>query len=206
MKTKLSIVTVTMLIAMLISACTPAAGSQPAVQATAQPQAPTIQPSQPPARPSTSTSEPTKMPTAAATQQVDIAATQQAFMRRMDQSVEATTAAVATGPNHFAGAWAGTMSFSNDPAHKEDVQVVIPQGCQLETACGYLDNTTVHCKWEITLTSVKGETLAYRFSKALSGDCPAGSSGTLTLQADGTLLREHKTPDFTASGPLTRQK
>ena len=98
------------------------------------------------------------------------------------------------------------MSFSDDPNHKEDVQVVIRQGCQVGQPCGYLDNTTVGCKWEITVTSVKGETLEYTFSKALSGDCPIGSSGKLTMQTDGTLLREHKTPDFTASGQLIRQK
>ena len=31
------------------------------------------------------------------------------------------------------------------------------------------------------------------------------AGGTLTLQSDGTLMREHKTPDFTASGVLTRK-
>ena len=37
------------------------------------------------------------------------------------------------------------------------------------------------------------------------GQCPALGGGTLTMNSDGTLFREHKTPDFTASGPLTRK-
>lgn len=54
----------------------------------------------------------------------------------------------------------------------------------------FLIRLTVKCKWEMTL----------------SGECPAMGGGSLTLQADGTLLREHQMPDFTASGPLTRRK
>ncbi len=204
MNTKVSIVASLALIAVLISACAPATAAQPA----AQPPAPASQPGQPPTTRPTAAPESIKAPaTAAATSQpIDHAATQQAFMRSVDQRVEVTAAAASTGVKHFSGVWAGTMSFSDDPNHKEDVQVVIPQGCELGQGCGYLDNTTVHCKWEITPTGIKGETLSYTFSKALNGDCPAGSSGTLTMQADGTLLREHKTPDFTASGQLLRQK
>ena len=202
MKTKLSIVTVMMLIALLISACAPTTAAQPPAQLSA----PTIQQNLPPTPRPTATLEPTKAIATATSQPINRAATQQAFMRAMDQRVEVTAAAASTGPSHFSGAWAGTMSFSDDPNHKEDIQVVIPQGCQIGQACGYLDNITVGCKWEITLTSIKGQTLEYTFSKALSGDCPTGSSGKLTMQADGTLLREHKTPDFTASGQLIKQK
>jgi hypothetical protein len=39
-----------------------------------------------------------------------------------------------------------------------------------------------------------------------SGECLVTGGGSLTLQADDTLLREHQMPDFTASGPLTRRK
>lgn len=198
MKTKFNVVTLGLLIAVLISACTPATAAQPA----AQPSAPIVQPSAPP----TAMSQPTSAPATATSQPIDRAATQQALMRNLDQRVEATAAAVSTGPNHFSGVWAGTMNFSDDPTHTEDIQIVLPQGCQLGKVCGYLDNTTVQCKWEITLTSMQGQILEYTFSKTLSGACPAGSSGTLTIQPDGTLLREHKTPDFTASGSLTRQK
>ena len=202
MNTKVSIVASLALIAVLTSACASTTAAQPA----ARPPAPASQPAQPPTSRPTATLEPTNAPATATAQPIDRAATQQAFMRSMDQKAEVTAAAASTGVKHFSGSWAGTMSFSDDPNHKEDIQVVIPQGCQLGQACGTLDNTTVHCKWEITPTSIKGETLSYTFSKALSGDCPAGSSGTLTMQADGTLLREHQTPDFTASGRLLRQK
>jgi len=204
MNTRFSVVLIILLGALLISACAPATAAQPAVR----PPAPTIQQSLPPTLPPTATPEPAKAPTpvTATSQAVDRAATQQAFMRKIDQEVTVATAVASKGVDHFSGTWAGAMSFSDDPSHKEDVQVVIPQGCQIGQACGYLDNTTVHCKWEMTLTSIQGETLEYTFSKAISGDCPVGSSGKLTMQANGTLLREHKTPDFTASGQLTRQK
>jgi hypothetical protein len=45
----------------------------------------------------------------------------------------------------------------------------------------------------------------YQFSKTLRGECPSLSGGTLTLRSDGTLLREHKTPDFAANGTLQRK-
>jgi hypothetical protein len=57
----------------------------------------------------------------------------------------------------------------------------------------------------MTLETVNGDVFTYKFSKALSGECPALGGGTLTLQSDGTLMREHKTPDFTARGSLTRK-
>jgi hypothetical protein len=202
MKTKLNVITLVLLTVVLISACAPVTAAQPTVTTPVPP----VQQNSPPTQPPTAILQPTSTPATADSQQANRAATQQAAMRNMDQKVEATAAAVATGPNHFSGAWAGTMKFSDDPNHTEDIQIVIPQGCQLGKTCGYLDNTTVQCKWEITLNSIKSETLEYTFSKLLSGDCPTGSSGTLTMQPDGTLLREHKTPDFTASGSLTRQK
>lgn len=39
-----------------------------------------------------------------------------------------------------------------------------------------------------------------------SGECPVMGDGSLSLQADDTLLREHQMLDFTTSGPLTRRK
>ena len=104
--------------------------------------------------------------------------------------------------NRFAGTWSGTMSFSDDPNRKEDIVVTIPSGCAVGSVCGNIDNTTVSCQWEMTLVSVNGNVFEYTFSKMLSGECPALGGGTLTLQSDGTLMREHKTPDFTASGLL----
>jgi len=104
--------------------------------------------------------------------------------------------------DRFGGTWSGVMSFSGDPAHTEDIVVSIPTGCSVGGVCGELNNTSVGCKWEMTLETVKDSVFTYKFSKTLSGECPAGSGGTLTLRSDGTLFREHKTPDFTASGQL----
>lgn len=115
-------------------------------------------------------------------------------------------AAAGSTADRFAGSWAGTMSFDVDPNHKEDIRVVIPESCQVGAVCGSIENVSVQCTWEMTLAALQGDTFDYTFSNTLSGDCPARGGGKLTLQTDGTLMREHKTPDFTASGPLTRQE
>ena len=107
--------------------------------------------------------------------------------------------------DRFVGTWSGTMSFTDDANRKEDIVVSIPAGCTTGSVCGDLNNTTVSCRWEMTLGAVNGDVFVYKFSKTMSGECPALGGGTLTLQSDGTLMREHKTPDFTASGPLTRK-
>lgn len=107
--------------------------------------------------------------------------------------------------DRFAGIWSGTMSFTDDPNRKEDILVTIPAGCITGNVCGDINNTTVGCQWEMTLASLNGDVFEYKFSKTLSGECPALGGGTLTLQSDGTLMREHITPNFTASGPLTRK-
>ena len=104
--------------------------------------------------------------------------------------------------DRFAGTWSGVMSFSTDPSHTEDIVVSIPTGCSVGGVCGELNNTSVGCKWELTLEAVTNNIFTYKFSNTLSGECPAGSAGTLTMQPDGSLFREHKTPDFTASGQL----
>lgn len=113
--------------------------------------------------------------------------------------------APANPADRFAGTWAGTMSFTDDASRKEDIIVTIPAGCAAGDICGDLNNTTVNCQWEMTLASLSGNVFAYKFSKTMSGECPAIGGGTLALQSDGTLMREHKTPDFTASGSLTRE-
>ena len=97
------------------------------------------------------------------------------------------------------------MSFTNDANRKEDVIITIPARCNVGSVCGDLNNTTVSCIWEMTLETVNGDVFVYKFSKTMSGECPALGGGTLTLQSDDTLMREHKTPDFTASGSLTRK-
>ena len=107
--------------------------------------------------------------------------------------------------DRFAGMWTGTMSFTDDANRKEDLIVTIPTGCAVGSVCGEINNTTVSCQWEMTLASLNGNVFTYTFSKTMSGECPALGGGTLTMQSDGTLLREHKTPDFTATGSLTRK-
>lgn len=52
-------------------------------------------------------------------------------------------------------------------------------------------------------TKFLGDVFEYPFSKSMGSKCPGLGGGLLTLQPDGTLTREHKTSDFTASGPLT---
>ena len=106
--------------------------------------------------------------------------------------------------DRFAGTWSGVMSFTDNPARKEDLIVTIPAGCAVGSVCGDIDNPSVSCQWEMTLSSLNGDVFTYQFSDTLSGECPAIGGGTLTMQSDGTLMREHQTPNFTASGVLTR--
>jgi len=107
--------------------------------------------------------------------------------------------------DRFAGTWSGPMSFT-DRNHTEDVFVTIPSDCAIGDVCGEIFNAAVNCTWEVQLEAIKGDIFEYTFSKTLSGECPAMGNGTLTLQeAEGTLVREHKTPDFTSSGILGRQ-
>jgi len=95
------------------------------------------------------------------------------------------------------------MSFTDDANRKEDIVVTIPTGCAAGNVCGDINNTTVSCQWEMTLSSVSGDVFAYKFSKTMSGECPALGGGTLTLQSDGTLMRAHKMPDWAGTQTLT---
>ena len=113
--------------------------------------------------------------------------------------------APANPADRFAGTWSGTMSFTDVGSRNEDVIMTIPTGCAVEGVCGDSYNVTINCTWEITLEAVNGDVFEYKFSKTLGGECPALTSGTLTLQSDGTIWREHKTPSFTARGVLTRK-
>lgn len=110
-----------------------------------------------------------------------------------------------SAPSNPADRFAGTMSFTDDANRKEDIIITIPAGCTAGMVCGDIKNITVDCQWEMTLASLNENVFEYKFSKTLSGECPAVGGGTLTLQSDGTLMREHKTPDFTASGALTHK-
>jgi hypothetical protein len=107
--------------------------------------------------------------------------------------------------NRFAGTWSGTMSFTDDANRKEDIIVTIPAGCAAGNVCGDLNNTTVKCQWEMTLAAINDGVFEYKFSKTLSGECPALGGGKLMLQRDGSIIREHRTPDFTARGVLMRK-
>lgn len=82
--------------------------------------------------------------------------------------------------DRFAGTWSGTMSFSDDANRKEDIIVTIPAGCVEGDVCGDLNNITVRCTWEMTLDTINGDAFAYKFSKTMSGECPALGGGTLT--------------------------
>jgi hypothetical protein len=104
----------------------------------------------------------------------------------------------------IAGTWYGNMRLS-DANGMQRIKMVIPSGCQSGDVCGSLQNFPVQCTWEITYDGYSDGAYEYHFSDSLSGDCPAGSSGSLTLLADGTLYRVHTTPTFTASG-LLRQR
>lgn len=104
--------------------------------------------------------------------------------------------------DRFEGMWLGSMSFTDREA-KEEVFVTIPGGCAVGEVCGEIFNSAVNCVWEVRLEGINGDVFEYAFSKTLSGECPALGSGTLTLQADGTLVREHVTPDFTSNGTLS---
>jgi hypothetical protein len=107
--------------------------------------------------------------------------------------------------DRFAGTWSGVMSFTDDANRKEDIVVTIPTGCVTGSVCGDMNNTTLGCQWEMTLASLDSDVFTYAFSKTMSGECPALGGGTRTLGSDDILMREHVTPDFTASGPLTRR-
>ena len=107
--------------------------------------------------------------------------------------------------DRFAGTWTGTMSMTEDPTINAVVVVTIPIGCSANEVCGDVINTANGCRWAMTLTAVNGDVFEYIYSKTLDGDCPALGDGTLTLNSDGTLFREHVFPDFTITGTLTRE-
>jgi len=107
--------------------------------------------------------------------------------------------------DQFAGTWTGTMSRNDDPTINAVAIVTIPTGCLVNKPCGDATNTANGCKWEMTLLSVNDKVIDYSYSKTLEGDCAANGTGTLTLNPEGTLFREHVFPDFTITGTLTRR-
>ena len=104
----------------------------------------------------------------------------------------------------IAGTWYGNMRFSNVNS-VERIKVVVPAGCQSGDVCGSLQNFPAQCTWEITYDGYSDGAYQYHFSDTLKGACPAGSAGSLTSMADGTLYRVHTTPMFTASGSVSQR-
>jgi hypothetical protein len=100
-----------------------------------------------------------------------------------------------------AGTWYGNMHFSDAPSVQR-IKLSMPAGCEAGEVCGTLLNYPVQCTWEVTYDGFVDGAYQYHFSNTLDGNCPAGSTGSLTLMADGTLYRVHQTPQFTASGYL----
>ena len=107
--------------------------------------------------------------------------------------------------DRFAGTWSGTMAATDDPTFSALAVVTIPTGCSANEICGDAINTANGCRWEMTLTAINDDVFEYFYSKSLEGDCPVSGNGTLTLNSDGTLFREHKFPDFAIAGTLTRK-
>lgn len=110
--------------------------------------------------------------------------------------------------DRFQGTWTGDMKFSDNPNHKGNVDFVIHENCsQPGSYCGDFVDNTVPCTLAVNLVSVKGDVLEYEFGPSPSpGEaCRDSGSGTLTLQADGTLLREHTAAGITVSGTLKRK-
>lgn len=197
MNTKHTFILFSLLFAMLIAACTPstAAKSTPSI----------AQANQPAAAPATATPAPT-------TTGVPRLGIDPEFVKALDATANAVSAqATAAAPQvpmttkTIAGLWAGTMDFSDDPTHTEDIEVQIDPDCAVDSACGFVNNLTVQCKWELTYRGTQGDEYLLEHTKTLSGDCPARGIGQYTLLASGKLMREHVTPDFTASGVLSRK-
>lgn len=98
--------------------------------------------------------------------------------------------AIDTGP--FAGRWSGTMYLGGDrDVPYATAALSIPAACAPQQACGELSSAGSGCSWELRLLGIDGDVLTYEFSRSLTrDDCTLGA-GTLTLQADGRLVREH---------------
>lgn len=109
----------------------------------------------------------------------------------------------------FARTWSGDMMLSNAPGETQFIVITIPDDCIAGAVCGQMVNDTVSCTWESTLEEVKDNVFHYNFSRVIRGGmvCASGlgSSGTITRQADVTLLREHKGPGFVATGILRKK-
>jgi hypothetical protein len=104
----------------------------------------------------------------------------------------------------IAGTWYGNMHFSGaNPVQR--IELTIPAGCEPGSVCGTLRNYPVRCTWEIIYDGFSSGAYQYHFSNTLKGSCPAGSAGSLTLLADGSLYRVHTTPMFTATGTLSQR-
>lgn len=178
---------------LIATACQPAATPAAATATVPPPTATSVPPTTTPAPATATVTAPTVTP-AAPTATAEPTAT--------------PVGAIDTGL--FAGRWTGTMYAGGDPDKPfATVTVSILPACAIRTACGQLSSADSGCRWELRLLGIDGDVLEYAFSQPNREDCTLGA-GTLTLQTDGTLLREHvmsgpgDAGSDRVSGPLTR--
>ena len=113
--------------------------------------------------------------------------------------------AAASAPNTSAigGTWYGNMNFS-DVNSVQRIEVSI-EDCTAGSVCGNVQNYAVQCTWELTFDGMQGAAYVFRHTRTLAGACPASGTGYYTPQPDGSLLRVHANPQFTAEGILKQR-
>jgi hypothetical protein len=91
------------------------------------------------------------------------------------------------------------MTFPDNSVQHIKVNI---QGCKSGSVCGTVYNYVVKCTWELTYNGRQDNTYEFHHSQTLAGDCPAQGISYYTPQPDGSLLRTHVNPQFTAEGFL----
>ena len=117
----------------------------------------------------------------------------------------ATTLPAAAGaPNTsaIAGTWYGNMTFPNNSV--QHIQVSIAD-CTIGNVCGFVHNYAVQCTWELTFDGKQDQAYVFHHSQTLTGSRPAQGTSYYTPQPDGSLLRVHVNPQFTAEGVLKQR-
>lgn len=111
-------------------------------------------------------------------------------------------------PDDFAGKWDGRVRYSDAPGQFNHVTYEIPTGCEVGGDCGTAYIRDVPCEFGLRLVRIGASTLFYRFASFLDGDeaCEdaVGTGGTLILQPDGKLMRQHNLGGYSVFGELTR--
>ena len=111
-------------------------------------------------------------------------------------------AANASSTGTIAGIWYGNMKFPNNSVQRIKVNI---EDCTAGSVCGYVHNYVVQCTWELTFDGKQGEAYVFHHSQTLTGVCPAQGTSYYTPQPDGSLLRVHVNPQFTAEGILKQR-